>query len=264
MEFILRTPLPEFTIVTRVADGTGTMVVYDELDLCACAVLSGDPVVRHFAASAALAAAPERLAEGLDHLTATPASFVVESPAPAGMVRTQVSPHGTVTMLEEDGPQWISERGPAAHAPLEHGAVWRGVSRALAANPRAASEAADTASTRTHSLPLGLPPPVDDPGRISRGVRAALGLDPRRWQCGTPDGMRWVLWATTPTGALEMPAQAGRPRVWPSEEAVRHDAAAHGLMVQREAQSLPPALADQFRTREPSALERSVTIDVPR
>ena len=260
MEFVLRTPLPGFTIETHVAEGTGRMTIGDGSAVHAQAILSGDPVARHFAASAALAADPQRIGERLDTLTAVPASYAVESPTPTGVLRTQVSPHGTVTMVEVagQGPQWISERGPAPSAPVEHGTVWREVARVPSTQAPRAPAVAEAASTRTPGLPTALPPLVEDPAQVPLGVRAALGLDGRQWHCGSPDGARWLLWTTTPTGQMETPAVAGRPRTWPSEVEARRAAAVHGQVVQREAQAVPPALAAQMQRPVPSVPERSV------
>lgn len=262
MDFILRTPLPGFTVETTVADGTGSMQLYDRErgSPFAWAVLPGDPVTRHFAASAALAADPRRIVEPLHTLSAVPAAFAVESPTPTGRLRTQVSPHGSVTLMEFDGapdPQWISARGPAGSAPAEHATVWREVSRVAADQAGKAPAVAEAASTRSAGLPASLPPPVDNPARLPASVHAVLGLDARHWQCGTPDGVRWLLWATTPTGHVETPSAGGRPRVWPSEAALRHEAAQRGQMVQQEPQALPPALAEQVQVSRPADPERS-------
>ena len=260
MDFVLRTRLAGFTIETTVADGQGTMTVHDGSSTYAHAVVSGDPVTQHFVASAALTADPQRIFDPLDTLSATPATFAVESPTPTGVLRTQVSPHGSVTMMTLDGardPQWISERGPARTAPGEHATVWREVARVVADQAPKAPSVAETASTRRTALPAALPLPVDDPAHIPVGVRAALGLDARRWQCGT-DGARWLLWTTGPSGQIETPAVDGRPRIWPSETAVRREAALHGQVVQRAVQPLPPALVDQLGSRAPSVPERSV------
>ena len=222
MDLVLRTHLGDLAVETRVTDGHSHIEVQRGAAILAADDQTGAALIRHFAVSEAVAADPAAAPRVLRDLPLRPfpATFVVESSGPAGTIRTEVNAgRATVTVQGPDGTARTALR-PAEQAAIGHGLAWQAL------------------------LAPDDPPPrlADDPTRIPVGVRAALGLDPRPWHCGTVDGTRWVLWAVSDDGHVMTPRRAGRVRLWPSERAARDDAAARGYVVAADPAPVPPAL----------------------